>query len=293
MIEKDFTMVNVAEFTTTVELKQKASFTRMKILNVAAKNKAGHIASAFSIVELLIVLYHRILNTDPKNPDEIDRDRFILSKGHGCLALYTVLAGKNFFTEDVLDTFCQPESILGGHPEMQKVPGIEASTGSLGHGLSIAIGISLAAKYDHKKFRTFCLLGDGECNEGSIWEAVMSAAHYKLDNLVAIIDNNKFQSSGPTERVLSLGSLAKKWQAFGWKIREIDGHDIEQIMHTLQDVPFKKNCPSVVIAHTVKGKGVSFIENNNIWHTKLPDAEELKGAYAELQQSWSNRKIER
>lgn len=266
------------------ELKQKANFTRMKILDVATKAKSGHIASAFSIVELLIGLYHNILNVDPKNPDKADRDRFILSKGHGCLALYTVLADKKFFAMEVLDTFCQPESILGGHPEMQKVPGIEASTGSLGHGLSIAVGISLAGKYDHKKYRTFCLLGDGECNEGSVWEAAMFAPHHKLDNLIAIIDYNKFQSTGPIERVLSLEPLTKKWQAFGWEAEEIDGHDIEQIMHTLQQVPFKKNQPSVIIAHTIKGKGVSFIENNNIWHTKVPDAEELKRAYAELQQ---------
>lgn len=267
------------------ELKQESNLVRHKILEVAARAKSGHIASAFSIVELLLVLYYYILNIDPKNPRKEDRDRFILSKGHGCLALYTVLAVKNFFPTEVLETFCQPGSILGVHPEMQKVPGIEASTGSLGHGLSISVGISLAAKYDRKKYRIFCLLGDGECNEGSVWEAAMSAAHHKLDNLIAIIDYNKFQASGPVERILSLDSLVNKWQAFGWEAREIDGHNLEQILQVLQSVPFRKECPSVIIAHTIKGKGVSFIENNNVWHTKIPSDEELKQAFSELKQS--------
>ena len=268
--------------TEIIKLKLKANSIREKILTMVTKAKSGHIASAFSIVETLIILYYKILNLDLNNPKWDERDRFILSKGHGCVALYAVLAEKGFFPVETLFTFCKPGSILGGHPEMQKIPGVEASTGSLGHGLSIAVGIALAGKYDKKKYRTFCLIGDGECNEGSIWEAAMFATHKKLDNLVVIVDYNKLQSSGRVEEVLSLEPFGKKWEAFGWKVKEIDGHNMQQLFHALNKIPLKKRQPTLIISHTVKGKGVSFIENVVSWHTMIPNDDEFNLAKEEL-----------
>jgi transketolase len=265
-----------------IKLRQKAKFLRGKMLDMVTQADSGHLASAFSMVELLVVLYGKVLNVDPEKPDWENRDRFILSKGHGCVALYAVLAEKGFFSVDILDSFCREGSILGGHPEMQKVPGIEASTGSLGHGLSIAAGISLAGKVDKAGYHIYCLMGDGECNEGSVWEAALFAAHHELENLIVIVDYNKLQASGPVDEILALHSLAAKWEAFGWEVAEIDGHDIIQILQTLKKIPFKKGRPSAIIAHTVKGKGVSFMENIARWHTMLPDEQELKRAKEEL-----------
>jgi transketolase len=255
---------------------------RRKILEMIATSKSGHIASSFSIVEILLVLYFGILKINPLKPKDPDRDRFILSKAHGCAALYTVLAECGFFSSDILKTFCQFGSILGGHPEKGKVPGIEASAGSLGHGLSMGAGIALAAKRDFKNYRVFVLLSDGECNEGSIWEAVLFAAQYKLDNLIAIIDCNKFQASGRTDKIISLEPLTKKWESFGWKTVNVNGHNEIKLLSTLNKVPFSKGKPSVIIAHTIKGKGVSFMENNPAWHTGIPDGNTYYLAKEEL-----------
>ena len=255
---------------------------RRRILDMIFKAKSGHVASSFSIVEILLSLFFGILRVDPSNPDDPDRDRFILSKGHGCAALYAVLAERGFFPADKLETFCQMGSILGGHPERGKVPGIEASTGSLGHGLSIGAGIALGGKRDSMSYRTFVLMGDGECDEGSVWEAALFAAQHRLDNLTVIIDYNRFQASGRVDEIISLEPLAKKWEAFGWATFEANGHDEGTLSQILSGSPCQNGRPSVVIAHTIKGKGVSFIEHNRAWHTKIPNGKEFIQAQEEL-----------
>jgi transketolase len=224
-----------------------------------------------------------VLRVDSVHPDWPDRDRFVLSKGHGCAALYAVLAERGFFPLEWLDTFCQNGSRLPGHATHAYLPGVEVSTGSLGHGLSIACGIALAAKRDGKTYRVFALLSDGECDEGSTWEAVLFASHHRLDNLIAIVDYNKIQSLGRVEEVINLEPFAEKWRSFGWAVREVDGHDVLEIEETLTQVPFEAGRPSCVIAHTVKGKGVSFMEDKLLWHYRSPQGEEFEAALAELE----------
>jgi transketolase len=241
---------------------------RRNIVVVVNASRRGHIGSAFSIVEILRVLYEKILKVDPKNPMREDRDRFILSKGHGCLALYAVLAEHDFFPKEELLKFCRSDSNLGGHPQYGKVPGVEASTGSLGHGLSIGVGTALSGLLDGKKFKTIVLLGDGECDEGSIWEAVMSAAKHKLENLLVMVDYNKMQSYSTTYEVLDLEPFAHKWQSFGFDTQEADGHDMKAIFQAVKKAFSTKGKPHVIICHTVKGKGVASIEGNASWHHK-------------------------
>lgn len=241
----------------------------------------AHLASAFSIVEIVYVLYsHNILKYDSKNPSLESRDRFILSKGHGSLALYSVLCLNGFFDRDTLKAFAKPGSILGGEPSIN-IPGVEAATGSLGHGLSIGAGMALAKKLDNKKEKVYVLLGDGECQEGTIWEAIMFAAHYNLDNLIAIVDCNKIQKMGSIEDIMSITSWKDKFESFGWLVEEIDGHNIEKLDKALK----KENNsgkPKVILADTIKGKGVSIVENNPKWHWKLPNKKELKLFMQEL-----------
>jgi transketolase len=234
------------------------------------------------MADLLAVLYGMALRVRPQEPGWPDRDRFILSKGHGCAALYAALAECGFFPLTWLDDFYQNGSRLAGHVTHTGVPGVEASTGALGHGLSIACGMALAGRRDGRPYRIFTLLSDGECDEGSTWEAALFAPHHGLDNLVAIVDYNKIQSLGSVKEVLGLDPLAGKWEAFGWAVREIDGHDCDKIAETLSCVPFMPGRPSCVIAHTVKGKGVSFMENKLLWHYRSPDDEELRRALDEL-----------
>ena len=256
---------------------------RRLILDILFKVKRGHIGSAFSILEIVRVLYDEILRYDSKNPKWEDRDRFILSKGHGCLGLYVIMAEKGFFPKEELFRFSTASGILGGHPEHITVPGIEASTGSLGHGFSIAVGMALAAKIDRKSWRTFTLVGDGECNEGSVWEAALSAAKLKLSSLTVIVDYNKMQCYSSTAEVLNLEPLADKWRSFGFEVREMDGHNLAEVQKTLRAAPFSKTKPSVVIAHTVKGKGIPDIENNPVWHHRAKTTEEeLKPLLAAL-----------
>ncbi|PYU04512.1 MAG: transketolase, partial [Acidobacteria bacterium] len=238
--------------------------------------------SAYSMVDLLAVLYGRILRIDPKRPEAAERDRFVLSKGHACAALYAVLAEGGFFPEEWLEDFYRDGARLAGHATHVGVPGVEVSTGSLGHGLPIACGMALAGKRDGCGYRVFAMLSDGECDEGSTWEAILFAGHHKLDNLIAIVDYNKIQSLGSVKEVLDLDPLADKWRAFGWAVREINGHDIAQIEQTTGAVPFEANRPSCIVAHTVKGKGVSFMENELLWHYRAPDEEELARALTEL-----------
>jgi transketolase len=244
--------------------------------------KASHVGTCFSMADLLAVLYGSVLRVDPHNPADPERDRFLLSKGHGAAAIYAALAERGFFPPDWLDRYCADGTPLAGHIA-HHVPGVEVSTGSLGHGLSIACGMALAGRRDRRPYRVFTLLSDGECDEGSTWEAVLFAPHHRLDNLVAIVDYNKIQSFGSVKEVLDLEPFADKWRAFGWSVREIDGHDYEEIHEALANVPFAVGQPSVVIAHTVKGKGVSFMEHSLDWHYKSPSAEQLAQALAELE----------
>ncbi len=246
------------------------------------KGGGGHIPASLSIVEILVVLYHRILKIDPQNPKDAGRDRFILSKGHAAVALYTVLAERGFFPAANLERFGKKGSMLGGHPEVVKIPGVEASTGALGHGFSIGAGMALAGKMDSNNFRVFVLLGDGECQEGSIWEAAMFAPQHKLDNLIVIIDYNKIQAMDRLDNIVSLDPLTDKWKAFGWEVKEVNGHNLTQLQEVLQNTPFVRGKPNLIIAHTIKGKGISFMENIPIWHYRLPNAEEIKIACKEL-----------
>lgn len=243
---------------------------------------SGHIAPSLSAVELLVALYFKILKIDKNNYRDNDRNRFILSKGHASAALYAILAEKDILDENILNTFCQRDSILGGHPEAHLIPGVEVSTGSLGHGLSFGAGMAFAGKLDKKDYRVFALLSDGECQEGTVWEAAMFASHHKLDNLIAIIDHNKLQSLGQIDNIVSLKPFADKWESFGWGVREVNGHNISGIIDALEKVPFSKNRPSVLIAHTTKGKGISFMENAPIWHYRMTNEDELKIVLDEL-----------
>lgn len=264
------------------DLKKKSKELRKEVFNTICLGGGGHIPSSLSIIEILLVLYKRILRIEPKNPKAPNRDRFILSKGHAAVSLYAILADQGFFPKEELSKFGKKGSILGGHPDMHKVPGIEASTGSLGHGLPFGAGIAFAGKLDNKDYRVFVLVGDGECQEGSIWETAMFASQHKLDNLVVIVDYNKFQALDRVDKIVSLEPFADKWKAFGWEVKEVDGHNIAQLEEVLGCVPFVKEKPSLIIAHTIKGKGVSFMENVAIWHYRMPNQEELEIAGKDL-----------
>lgn len=255
---------------------------RAHVLRMVHRAQSSHVGTSFSAADLLAVLYDRVLRIDPSRPDWLERDRFVLSKGHGCAAVYAVLAEKGFFPKAWLDSYYQDGSRLFGHITHRGVPGVEASTGSLGHGLPIGCGMALAGKHDGRPYRVFVLLSDGECDEGSTWEAALFAPHHKLDNLVAIVDYNQIQSFGTVKEVLGLEPLGGKWQSFGWAVREIDGHNFRQIEETLLSVPFASPKPSCIIAHTIKGKGVSFMENKLAWHYLTPSDEELRQALLEL-----------
>jgi len=255
---------------------------RKRVLTMTRDGNSSHIGSNFSMVELLTVLYQKILRVDPDNPAWPDRDRFVLSKGHACAVYYAILAECGFFPQDWLATFYQDGSNLAGHATHTNVSGIEISTGSLGHGLSIATGMALTAKRDGDAWRVFCLVSDGECDEGSTWEPVLFAPQHRLDNLVVIVDYNKIQSLGTVKEVMDLEPFSDKWRAFGWAVREVDGHNLTEIEQALTQLPFEQGRPSCLIAHTVKGKGISFMENTLLWHYRTPQGEEYAAALAEL-----------
>jgi len=263
-------------------LGEKSNEIRKDILKLAYISKSSHIGSSLSIVDLLTVLYFKVLNIDPNNPKDKERDRFILSKGHAAMVLYATLCKRGFFPQSVLETYTKDGSSLCCHPIINCVPGVEVSTGSLGHGLAIGCGMTLAAKKDKKGYKTFVILGCGECDEGSVWESALFASHWKLDNLIAIIDYNKLQGLGKNEEILGLESLHDKWKSFGWEVRVINGHDLQEILSILSNTPFKKGKPNLIIAETIKGKGVSFMENKNEWHYKSPNEEELNKALSEV-----------
>jgi transketolase len=244
--------------------------------------RVGHPGGDLSATDILITLYFGVLRVDPQQPNDPGRDRFIMSKGHCSGALYATLALKGFFPWDELAQYMQPLSRLNGHPNRTALPGVEANTGPLGHGLPIGVGAALAAKMDGASWRTFVLTGDGELQEGTNWEAAMAAAHYGLDNLTVIVDRNGIQQGAPTETTMRLEPLADKFRAFGWAVREVDGHDCTALLDTFHALPFEPGRPSCVIAHTTKGKGVSFIENRAEWHHHVPTDSELEAALREL-----------
>ena len=239
---------------------------RHDILKISYESHSGHIGSALSIADILTVLYFRVLKINPKNPRNRKRDKFILSKGHACTALYSVLYRKGFFLKKTLLTYHQNGSLLSGHSDNLEIPGIEAVAGSLGHGLSIGLGMALAGKHDKLNQKIYVLISDGECNEGEIWQVAMAANQFRLDNLVVIIDYNKSQALGSTKKIMNLEPFKGKWEMFGWSTREIDGHNLEQLEKPLKKTPFEKGKPSVIIAHTIIGKGVLFMEGNYKWH---------------------------
>jgi len=250
---------------------------RMKrqIIKAAHSAGEGHVPSAYSVLDLIWVLYNRVMRIDPKHPNDLTMDRFILSKGHASLALYSVLTEKGYFPHEYFNTFCKYDAPMAGHPDCNKVPGVEASTGSLGHGLPMAVGIAMGSKIRRITNRIFCLVGDGECNEGTIWEAALLAAHHKLSNLCCIIDYNH-----STDRALQMGDLAAKFKSFGWEAITIDGHNHDEIYRALSYI--HNNKPLVVIAETIKGKGVKCMENEPAWHHRAPNNEELKAILEEL-----------
>jgi len=254
---------------------------RAKIVRMAHAGKTPHVASALSCADVMAALYFSVLRIDPAAPQDEARDRFILSKGHGCMALYAVLAERGFFPEDVLEEYARDGGRLAEHPAPRCVPGIEVATGSLGHGLPLGAGLALAAKIREQSYRVFVVLSDAECAEGSVWEAALFARARGLDNLVAVVDYNKYSAMGPTSPYLE--PLAEKWRAFGWSCVEIDGHSANSIVATLSRVPLEASQPSAVIAHTVKGKGVSFMENDLEWHYRTPNDNDLKRALDEIE----------
>lgn len=264
------------------ELQLKSIEYRKKILKYIVKAKAGHTGGSLSCTDILNVLYNEIMNVSPDNIDSPNRDRYIQSKGHCVEALFVVLADQGFFPEEDLNSLCQYQSHYIGHPT-KKVNGVEQNTGALGHGLPIATGTALAAKLDKLSYKVFTLLGDGEMPEGSNWEAALSAAQYKLDNLCAIVDKNGLQITASTNEVCSTDPLDKKWEAFGWAVREVDGNDVAALKEILQSIPFEEGKPSVIIAHTTKGKGISFMENQLSWHHRVPTGQEFEQAVSELQ----------
>lgn len=264
------------------ELKEKAKEIRKDIIKMTCAAGSGHPGGSLSAADIVTALYFHELRLDPSRPEWPDRDRFVLSKGHAAPVLYAALAERGFFPVEELMTLRKLGSRLQGHPDMRKVPGVEMSTGSLGQGLSTANGMAIAANLDQKDYRVYALLGDGEIQEGQIWEAAMAAAHYKLDNVTAFLDHNGFQIDGPVQEVMSPEPVADKWRAFGWHVIVIDGHDIKRILDALDEAKTIKGKPTMIVAETVKGKGVSFMENQVGWHGVAPKPEEAEKALAEL-----------
>lgn len=264
------------------ELETIAQRVRGHLVQMSHNARAAHLGSALSCVDLLVALYWEAIRIDPMSPNDPSRDRAILSKGHASAALYAVLAKKGFFDESLLATYGRNGENLPEQMGPKCVPGIEAATGSLGHGLPIGAGIALAGQIRRQAHRTFVLLSDGECNEGSVWEAAMFAAANRLDNLTVIIDYNRWQATGRSNEILALESLPKKWEAFGWGVCEVDGHNYGDLAEALKTLPRETDRPTAIIAHTIKGKGVSFMEDDNNWHYRIPNEEEVTAALVEL-----------
>jgi len=269
------------------DLNKKAWQIRKDMIDVLGWAGGGHIGGALSSTEVFVILYYKFMNIDPKNPHLPDRDRFILSKGHSGMGQAAVLADKGYFDKDLLKTFNHTFSAFGMHLNSLTVEGVDVSTGSLGHGLPMSVGLALGAKYQNKNWYTYCLCGDGECNEGSIWESAMAASHYKLNNLVVFVDRNNLMIDGPTEEIMSIEPLKKKWEAFGFNAVEIDGHDFEQLNGAIENAHQEKSKPSVIICKTIKGKGVDFMENQVAWHYGGLDSAKLEQAKASIDRMYA------
>ena len=272
-----------SEIYKTKDLVETSKRIRGEIVEMSHTADAMHLGSSLSCVEIFVALYQGgCLNIDPKNPLAATRDRVILSKGHASMTFYAVLADTGFFPKNVLKSFNKFGSILTEHPNIGSLPGIETTSGSLGHGLSIGLGMALAGRIKHQPYRVFVVISDGECNEGSVWEAAMLAPAQKIDNLVVIIDFNRWQATGRSEEIMALNPLKEKWESFGWSTYEVDGHDIHALIKQLSSIPDSSKKPVAIIAHTVKGKGISFMEDDNNWHYRIPNADEVKKAKEEL-----------
>lgn len=271
------------KITDTKQLEQIAKIARKNIIEQVYGAKSGHPGSSLSCVDILTVLYFNEMNIDPEEPTMEDRDRLVLSKGHASPALYSILAQRRFFPKEELKEFRKLGSRLQGHPDRKKLPGLDMSGGSLGQGLSAACGMALASQLKKQHNRVYCIVGDGELQEGQIWEAAMTAAHYKLDNLCVIVDNNHLQIDGKIEEVMNPNPIDEKFESFGFEVLKTNGHDIKKLMETFEQAKHIKDSPTVIIAHTVKGKGVSFMENKAEWHGKAPSEEEYKQAMEELE----------
>lgn len=268
---------------TITQLKEKARIIRKDIINMLTEAKSGHPGGSLSAVEIMVYLYFEEMQVDPKDPKNEDRDRFVLSKGHGAPVLYSVLAEKGYFPKEELMKLRKINSMLQGHPDMKETPGVDISTGSLGQGLSAANGMALAGKLDKKDYNVYVLIGDGEMQEGQIWEAAMTAAHYKLDNIIAFIDNNGLQIDGFNKDVMNIEPIKEKWQAFGWNTLNIDGHNFEEIEEAIIKAKNTRGKPTAIIAKTIKGKGVSFMENQAGWHGVAPNKDQAEQALKELE----------
>ena len=264
------------------ELEKIANNTRIDIVNAVYEAKSGHPGGSLSCADILTVLYFNQMNIDEKNPKDALRDRFVLSKGHCSIALYSILAQRGYFDKDEIKGFRKIEGILQGHPDMTKIPGVDMTTGSLGQGLSVANGMALASKINHDGYRVYCLLGDGEIEEGQVWEAAMTATKYKLDNLCAILDYNNLQIDGTIEEVKGLDNIEGKFKSFGFNTIVVDGHNMEQLLDGFETAKMTKGKPTMIICKTIKGKGVSFMENKAEWHGKAPSEEEHRLAIEEL-----------
>lgn len=264
-----------------MDLRAKAIDIRKDIITMIHRAGTGHIGGDLSVTDILVDLYYKQMNISPEKMTDPDRDRFILSKGHSVEALYAVLADRGFFPKEELETYSQYGSKFIGHPN-NKIPGIEVNSGSLGHGLSVAIGMALAARMDGRSYRTYVVMGDGECDEGSVWEGAMAGGHYKLDNLTAFVDRNRLQISGTTEEVMTQDSAEERWADFGWNVLSIPGNDMQAIDDAIDLAKHTKGKPTVIIANTIKGCGVSFIENQVAWHHKVPNDEQFAQAIKEL-----------
>jgi len=265
-----------------VELDHVARGIRGKLVEMSHAAGTPHLGSSLSCVDILVAAYWGVLRIDSQNPDDPERDRFILSKGHAATTLYATLAERGFFPRAVLDTFTKSGSVLAEHPGPRCVPGIEAATGSLGHGLSLGIGMALAARIQKRNYRVIVVMSDGECNEGSVWEAAQFAPAQKLDQLAVVIDYNKWQATGRSNEIMSLDPLRQKWEAFGWNSFDVDGHDRKALIEILQRTSDGSGKPLAIVAHTTKGKGISFMEDDNNWHYRIPNAEEVLKAKREL-----------
>ncbi len=271
-------MVGTAEL---AALEYQAGKGRRQILSMVRAARSGHLGGSLSAIDILTAIYFRVLRIDPAHPEDPDRDRFVLSKGHATPAFYATLAARGYFPEDDLSTFRRLEGHLSGHAEMREVRGVDMSAGSLGQGLSAAVGMALAGRLDGRGYRVLALLGDGEIQEGQIWEAAMAAGHYRLANLVAIVDNNHLQIDGPVEQVMSPYPIAEKFAAFGWRVREVDGHDIAAVCEAIDGARGPE--PTALVARTVKGKGISFMENVAAWHGSVPTEEQFEIAFREIE----------